>query len=102
MSWYCPDTENCSNFKTAWETFTTLTFWFGHGPFLSSLVHPPGCNEIQQVLPALADFVEFVLDFRRLAVLAGPGQTLTHNLQLLLVLLSDTDLLLVVLVCKHT
>lgn len=54
------------------------------------------------MLPALADFVEFVLDFRRLAVLAGPGQTLTHNLQLLLVLLSDTDLLLVVLVCKHT
>ena len=49
------------------------------------------------MLPALADFAEFVLDLGRLAVLAGPGQTLTHDLQLLLVLLSDTDLLLVVL-----
>lgn len=64
---------------------------------LESFEHPPGSDEVQQVLPALVDFAEFVLDLGSLAVLAGPGQALTHNLQLLLVLLSYTDLLLVVL-----
>lgn len=49
------------------------------------------------MLPALAHFAELVLDFRRLAVLARPRQAITHHLQLLLVLLSNTDLLLVVL-----
>lgn len=49
------------------------------------------------MLPALANFAEFVLDFCCLVVLAGPGQALPHNLQLLLVLLSYADLLLVVL-----
>lgn len=53
------------------------------------------------MLPALADFAEFVLDLGSFAVLAGPGQALAHNLQLLLVLLSDTDLLLVVLGERH-
>ncbi|TNN68502.1 hypothetical protein EYF80_021287 [Liparis tanakae] len=66
-----------------------------------SLGHPPGSDEVQQVLPALANFAEFVLDLGRLAVLAGPGQAGAHNLQLLLVLLSYTDLLLVVLVERH-
>lgn len=67
---------------------------------LQSPVNPPGRNKVQQVLPALADFAEFVLDLSSLAVLAGPGQALTHHLQLRLVLLSYTDLLLVVLVRK--
>lgn len=49
------------------------------------------------MLPALVDFAEFVLDLNSFAVLAGPGQALAHILQLLLVLLSYTDLLLVVL-----
>lgn len=62
-----------------------------------SLAHPPGSDEVQQMLPALADFVQFVLDLGSFVVLAGPGQALTHHLQLLLVLLSHTDLLLVVL-----
>lgn len=53
------------------------------------------------MLPALADFVEFVLDLGSFAVLAGPGQALAHSLQLLLVLLSYTDLLLVVLGETH-
>lgn len=62
-----------------------------------SLAHPPGSDEVQQMLPALADFVQFVLDLGSFAVLAGPGQALAHHLQLLLVLLSHADLLLVVL-----
>lgn len=65
---------------------------------LGSPSNPPGCDQVQQVLPALADFAEFVLNLSRLAVLAGPGQTLTHHLQLLLVFLGDADLLLVVLI----
>ena len=57
----------------------------------------PSSDEVQQVLPAFADFAEFVLDVWGLAVLTGPGQTLPHHLQLLLVLLSHTNLFLVVL-----
>lgn len=53
------------------------------------------------MLPALADFAEFVLDLGRLAVLAGLSQALTHDLQLLFVLLSYTDLLLIVLAEKN-
>lgn len=62
-----------------------------------SPAHPPGSDEVQQVLPALTDFGEFVLDLSSFAVLAGSGQALAHNLQLLLILLSHADLLLVVL-----
>lgn len=58
---------------------------------------PPGGDEVQQMLPALADFVELVLDLGGFVVLAGLGQALAHRLQLLLVLLSHADLLLVVL-----
>lgn len=53
------------------------------------------------MLPALADFVEFLLDLGSFALLAGPRQTLPHRLQLLLVFLSDVDLLLVVLEEGH-
>lgn len=58
---------------------------------------PPGSDEIQQMLPTFADFVEFVLDLGGFVVLAGLGQALAHGLQLLLVLLSHADLFLVVL-----
>ena len=57
----------------------------------------PGSDEVQQVLPALADLAELVLDLGSLAVVAGPGQALPHHLQLLLVLLGHANLLLVVL-----
>lgn len=58
---------------------------------------PPGSDEVQQMLPTFADFVEFMLDLGGFVVLAGLGQALAHGLQLLLVLLSHTDLFLVVL-----
>lgn len=61
------------------------------------ILPPPGSDEVQQVLPAFADFAEFVLDLGCLVVLTGFGQTLAHDLQLLLVFLSHTDFLLVVL-----
>lgn len=61
------------------------------------ILPPPGSDEVQQVLPAFADFAEFVFDLGRLVVLTGFGQTLAHDLQLLLVFLSHTDFLLVVL-----
>lgn len=58
---------------------------------------PPGSDEVQQMLPTFADFVEFVLDLGGFVVLAGFGKALAHGLQLLLVLLSHADLFLVVL-----
>jgi len=57
----------------------------------------PGSDEVQEVLPAVADFVEFLLDLHRLAGVAGSGQPLAQLLQLQLVLLGHGDLLLVVL-----
>lgn len=64
---------------------------------LLKCVFPPGSDEIQEVLPAVADFVEFLFDFRRLALVTGSGQAFSQPVQLQLVLFSHSDLLLVVL-----
>lgn len=51
------------------------------------LVLLPRTDEVYEVLPALADFAEFVLYFGGFALMASPHQTLPHLLQLLLILL---------------
>lgn len=61
----------------------------------------PGSDQVQKVLPALADFVEFQLDLSSFALLAGPSQTLPHRLQLLLVFLSYINLFLILLGERH-
>lgn len=60
-------------------------------------VFSPGSDEIQEVLPAVADFVEFLFNFSCFALVTGSGQALSQQVQLKLVLLSHSDLLLVVL-----
>ncbi len=60
-------------------------------------VFSPGPNEIQEMLPAVADFVELLFDFSCFALVTGSGQALSQPVQLHLVLLSHGDLLLVVL-----
>ena len=62
----------------------------------------PGSYEVQEVLPSLAHHAELVFDLRGLGLMAGPGQTLSDLLQLLLVLLRHGDLLLVVLETTRT
>lgn len=57
----------------------------------------PGSDQVQEVLPAVADLAEFLLDFSCLALVTGSGQALSQQVQLQLVLLSHRDLLLVVL-----
>lgn len=64
---------------------------------VSVCVFSPGSDEIQEVLPAVADFVEFLSDFSCFALVTGSGQALSQLVQLQLVLLSQSDLLLVVL-----
>lgn len=60
-------------------------------------VFSPGSDQVQEVLPAVADLVQFLLDFNSFALVAGSGQALAQLVQLQLVLLGDGDLLLVVL-----
>lgn len=57
----------------------------------------PGSDQVQEVLPAVADLAEFLPDFSRLALVTGSGQALSQLVQLQLVLLGHRDLLLVVL-----
>lgn len=57
----------------------------------------PGSDEIEEVLPAVADFGEFLFDFSCLALVTGSGQALSQLVQVQLVFLSHSDLLLVVL-----
>lgn len=57
----------------------------------------PGSDQVQQVLPAVAHFVELLFDLGGFALVTGPGQTLAQLVQLQLVLLRHGDLLLVVL-----
>lgn len=57
----------------------------------------PGSNQVQEVLPAVADLAQFLLDFSSFALVAGSGQALSQLVQLQLVLLGNSDLLLVVL-----
>lgn len=66
-------------------------------PVIIESVLSPGSNQVQEVLPAVADLAEFLLDFSRLALVTGSGQPLSQLVQLQLVLLSHRDLLLVVL-----
>lgn len=61
----------------------------------------PGSDQVQKVLPALVDFVEFLLDLSSFALLAGPCQTLPHRLQLLLVFLCYINLFLILLGERH-
>lgn len=62
----------------------------------------PGSNEIQEVLPAVIDFVEFLLNFSGFACVTGSGQALSQLVQLQLVFLRHSDLLLVVLIHSAT
>lgn len=57
----------------------------------------PGSDEIEEVLPAVADFGELLFDFSCLALVTGSGQALSQLVQVQLVFLSHSDLLLVVL-----
>lgn len=60
-------------------------------------VASPGSDQVQEVLPSVADLAQFLLDFNSFALVAGSGQTLSQLVQVQLVLLGDGDLLLVVL-----
>lgn len=44
-------------------------------------VSSPGSNEIQEVLPAVTDFVEFMFNLSSFALVAGPGQTFSQLVQ---------------------
>lgn len=57
----------------------------------------PGSNKVQQMLPAVADFGELLLDVSGFARVAGSGKALSEPMQMLLVLLCHRYLLLVVL-----
>lgn len=46
----------------------------------------PSCYKVKQMLPALIDFAEFVLDFCSFAFMAGLSQSLPHLFQLMLAL----------------
>lgn len=60
-------------------------------------VASPGSDQVQEVLPSVADLAQFLLDFSSFALVAGSGQALSKLMQLQLVLLGDGDLFLVVL-----
>ncbi len=47
----------------------------------------PSFYKVKQMLPALVDFAELVLDFCSFAFVAGLSQSLPHLFQLMLVLL---------------
>lgn len=60
-------------------------------------VFSPCSDEIEEVLPTVADFVEFLIDLSRFALVTGSGQALSQLVQLQLVFFSHSDLLLIVL-----
>lgn len=61
----------------------------------------PSCYKVKQMLPALIDFAEFVLDFCSFAFMAGLSQSLPHLFQLMLALRGHWDLFLIVLITKR-
>lgn len=65
------------------------------------LKDPPSFYKVKQMLPALIDFAEFVLDFCSFAFMAGLSQSLPHLFQLILVLFGHWDLFLIVLITKR-
>lgn len=66
-------------------------------PSVNANVSLPSSNEIQEMLPAVADFVEFLFNFSCFSLMTGLGQALSKPMQMLLILLCNCDLLLVIL-----